>query len=371
MLSPTSALPEGSLILLTGATGFVSAHIIQQLLRRGYRVRGTVRNLSKAEWLANELFREEASEGAFELVLVEDMAVDNAFDEAMHGVAGVVHVASDVTWDGDPNKVIPPTLAGVKNALLAATKEKSVKRFVYTSSLAAAGMPLPNTKWHVDKNSWNDLAIQLAWAPPPYDGRGPLSYSAAKTEAEKTVWKFVDEEKRNFAVNTILPYVFIGPVLHEKHNPSTASLIFAIDNGATSFHLDPQASKLNAQLEEDSAVVADNVYFCLVAFIDIVDVANLHVAALLDPTVENERIHAWSETNTWSAFLAGFRSIRPEKTFPGLPEETTMLGTVDNRLGKDLLKKWTGQNDWTGVQESIKNTLEGRRPTQLTLGYSY
>lgn len=125
-----SALPKGSLILLTGATGFISAHIIQQLLRRGYRVRGTVRNLSKASWLDKELFRNETSEGAFELVVVEDMAVDNAFDEAMHGVAGVIHVESEVTWDGDPNKVIPPTLAGMRNALLAATKEKSVQRFV-------------------------------------------------------------------------------------------------------------------------------------------------------------------------------------------------------------------------------------------------
>lgn len=223
----------------------------------------------------------------------------------------------------------------------------------------------------MDKNSWNDLAIQLAWAPPPYDGRGPLSYSAAKTEAEKGLWKFVDEEKPNFAVNSILPYVFVGPLMHEKHNPSTASMIFAIDNGATSFHLDPQASKSHDSCKETLVLWLIMYTSGLMAFVDIADVANLHVAALLDSTVQNERIHAWSETNTWSALLAGLRSLLPEKTFPGLSEETTMLGTVDNRLGKELLKKWTGQDDWTSVEESIKNTLEGKRPTQLTLGYSY
>lgn len=109
----------------------------------------------------------------------------------------------------------------------------------------------------------------------------------------------------------------------------------------------------------------------LVAYIDIADVANLHVAALLDPTVKGERIQAWDAANTWDRFVSAFQKIRPEKSFAGLPEGTTMLGTVDNKLGKDLLKKWTGQDDWISVEESIRSTLEGKKPSQLTLGYSY
>lgn len=101
------------------------------------------------------------------------------------------------------------------------------------------------------------------------------------------------------------------------------------------------------------------------------DVATLHVAALLDPAVESERIHAWSEANTWDKVISAFGEIRPAKTFSTLPGGTTMLGTVDNRQGKALLKKWTGQDDWTSVEESIKGTLEGKKPVQLTLGYSY
>lgn len=245
MSLPASALPEGSLILVTGATSFLATHVTQQLLRRGYRVRGTVRDRARAGWLVEELFKSEASRGAFELAVVEDMAVDNAFDEVARGVAGVIHVATDVSWSGDPNIVIPTSLAGMKNALGAAAKGDSVKRFVYTSSIAAAAMPLPNTKWHMDKDSWNDMAIQLAWAPPPYEGRGPLTYAAAKTEAEKALWKFVGDEHPEFAVNTVLAFLFVGPLLHEKQNPSTASMIWGIDCGNTSFHLDPQSSMLN------------------------------------------------------------------------------------------------------------------------------
>ena len=36
---------EGKLVLVTGASGFIAAHIIQQLQKEGYRVRGTVRSL--------------------------------------------------------------------------------------------------------------------------------------------------------------------------------------------------------------------------------------------------------------------------------------------------------------------------------------
>lgn len=36
-----------STVLVTGATGFIAKHCIAELLRQGYRVRGTVRNLSR------------------------------------------------------------------------------------------------------------------------------------------------------------------------------------------------------------------------------------------------------------------------------------------------------------------------------------
>ncbi|KAH0476221.1 MAG: hypothetical protein KVP17_000119 [Porospora cf. gigantea B] len=39
------------LVLVTGATGFVGSHVVSRLLMEGYRVRGTVRNRKKAEFL--------------------------------------------------------------------------------------------------------------------------------------------------------------------------------------------------------------------------------------------------------------------------------------------------------------------------------
>ena len=110
---------------------------------------------------------------------------------------------------------------------------------------------------------------------------------------------------------------------------------------------------------------------CSVAFVNNRDVAILHVAALLDPTVANERLNVWSEQNNWSKLYAAFHTLFPERDFSGVPSGSNMVGTVDDKLAKELLKKWTGQDDWTSLEESVKSTLEGVRPVALQLGYHF
>ena len=36
---------SGEQVLVTGASGYIAKHVVQQLLQSGYRVRGTVRSL--------------------------------------------------------------------------------------------------------------------------------------------------------------------------------------------------------------------------------------------------------------------------------------------------------------------------------------
>jgi hypothetical protein len=55
--------------------------IILQFLNRGCKVRGTVRDISKAKWLTEDLFASEAASGFFEVVAVPDMSAENSFDE--------------------------------------------------------------------------------------------------------------------------------------------------------------------------------------------------------------------------------------------------------------------------------------------------
>lgn len=59
-----------SAVLLTGASGFLAVHVALQLLKRGYKVRGTVRSAAKGKYLDN-LFAKFGDK--WEWVIVEDV----------------------------------------------------------------------------------------------------------------------------------------------------------------------------------------------------------------------------------------------------------------------------------------------------------
>ena len=101
-----STLEEGSLVLITGVSGYIASHTAVQFVEAGYRVRGTVRSEDKAAWLY-ELFDSKYGKGKFEAVVVPDMKADNAFDEAIKNVDGVCHMASVMSFSDKPDEVIP------------------------------------------------------------------------------------------------------------------------------------------------------------------------------------------------------------------------------------------------------------------------
>jgi nucleoside-diphosphate-sugar epimerase len=80
-----------SLVLVTGATGFIGAHIIDSLLSRGLKVRAAVRSLQKGE-LMKKARPQYASQ--LELVQIGDISTIGAFDKIMDGVDAVVHSAA-------------------------------------------------------------------------------------------------------------------------------------------------------------------------------------------------------------------------------------------------------------------------------------
>ena len=79
-----SAIPQGSLVLVTGANGYIGSHVVDQFLAAGYKVRGTVRSESKGAWV-KELFGEKYGPTKFELAIVPDIEKKGAFDDAMRG----------------------------------------------------------------------------------------------------------------------------------------------------------------------------------------------------------------------------------------------------------------------------------------------
>jgi nucleoside-diphosphate-sugar epimerase len=85
------AISSPAKVLVTGANGYLATWVVKKYLEAGYSVRGTVRSLSKSAFL-NDTFAHYGDR--FELVVVEDITKDGAFDEAVKDVDAIAHTAS-------------------------------------------------------------------------------------------------------------------------------------------------------------------------------------------------------------------------------------------------------------------------------------
>lgn len=64
-----------STVLISGASGFVAAHTVQQLIQRGYNVVGTVRSVEKGEYVK----KLSGNSDKFSYEIVKDLAAEGAF----------------------------------------------------------------------------------------------------------------------------------------------------------------------------------------------------------------------------------------------------------------------------------------------------
>lgn len=79
-------------VLVTGISGFIAKHCAVEMLRHGYRVRGTVRSRDKADAVRATLAAH-ADTSRLDFV-VADLLSDAGWKEATAGVHGVLHLAS-------------------------------------------------------------------------------------------------------------------------------------------------------------------------------------------------------------------------------------------------------------------------------------
>jgi len=200
-------------VCVTGASGFIATHIIQQLLAKGYKVRGTVRSvkdLSKYEYLTR------LDPSGDQLQLVEaDLVAEGSYDNAVAGCEYVLHTASPFVLNvKDPQQdLVDPAVNGTKNVLNACLKSGTVKKVVLTSSVAAlTDSPSPD---HVyTEADWNDTSSL---------SRNPYYYS--KKLAEEAAWRFVNEEHKGcFKLVVLNPFLVIGPHLAKQVGESSQGL---------------------------------------------------------------------------------------------------------------------------------------------------
>ncbi|KAH9918741.1 NAD-P-binding protein [Epithele typhae] len=218
-------------VLITGANGYISTWTVKAFLDAGFSVRGTVREERKAEHL-RKVFSTYGDR--FEIALIPDMTLDDAFDAAAAGTSAIIHTASPVNLLAvEPAEAIVPAERGTVSALRAAARTPSVRRVVLLSSFATVIDPRapvsgPDARARVyDGACWNEgdpaEVARLGRA-----STGVNKYRASKVAAERAAWAAYGEAKAagggscawDLAVVNP-PWVF-GPVMHEvRGGPET------------------------------------------------------------------------------------------------------------------------------------------------------
>jgi dihydroflavonol-4-reductase len=300
-------------VLVTGGSGFLGGWCLVELLRRGHRVRTTVRNPSR-EPEVRSMLASEVEVGDRLSVLQADLLSDEGWAQAVEGCDYVLHVASPFppSQPKDPDELIVPAREGTLRVLRAAL-DAGVKRVVVTSSIAAvrnAGQPAHQPLTEED------------WTDPENPNLSP--YAQSKTIAEQAAWALVRERDQADRLTAVNPGAIIGPVLSDDRSYSLQAIERMLDGMPGLPHLGFN-------------------------FVDVRDVAALQAIAMSSPEAAGERLIAAGRW-MWMADIAkilrerlGDRAAKvPTRTVPNVLVRAmsvfdTDLRSVTPDLGHELI----------------------------------
>ncbi|KAL5051291.1 hypothetical protein BDW71DRAFT_170733 [Aspergillus fruticulosus] len=269
---------SGPLALVTGGTSFIAKWVIATLLKQNYRVRTTLRSLSRVPEIHSALCeagipQEQIS--ALETVQA-DLTTDAGWTDAMKDVTYVQHIASPFPSapPADEDELIIPAVQGTRRVLTAARKA-GVKRVVLTSSVAAILYGDANKhKKAFTEEEWTDLSGS--------NGGNVAAYAKSKTLAERAAWEFVEKECENSEIElvAICPVNVYGPALGKEDSTTLRSV---------------------TELTSGNAPGIPRVQWGVV---DVRDCAELHVMAMTHSKAPGQRFICIGEGMMWMSEMA-------------------------------------------------------------------
>ncbi|KAH6612815.1 hypothetical protein B0J18DRAFT_441124 [Chaetomium sp. MPI-SDFR-AT-0129] len=267
----SSAESNKGKVLLTGGTGFIASHVLDILLEEGFDVVVTVRSQEKGQRVVKSVDETVGKKVSF--VVVEDIAQDGAFDEAVKSdppFEYVIHTASpyQTKWEDPVKDCLDPAIKGTTGILKSIhAYAPTVKRVVITSSSAAI-LKRENHPKSYNESSWSEVTEEQA-----LDGRN--TYRASKKFAELAAWDFKAKESPLFDLATINNTYTFGPIPRSLASLNTLN---------TSNHR--IRDLVQGGMRE--AVPATSPLF---TFVDVRDVALAHVRAMAVPEAAGKRFY--------------------------------------------------------------------------------
>ena len=212
--------PQDGPVAVTGCSGFTGAHMVRELAIHGYRVRACIRDASS--WRGVDCVNYLSRLPNVEVIDGCDLFTPGSYDKAFMGCCGLFHAAavlgnsadgkSQPLGSGDRAKdVYDGGIVGTQNVIDAINATGSIKRMIYTSSMAAvAGTKremLPQGYEWTETDWASDEVDPEQWEHPRN------SYSKSKVDTERLVNTAVENGDGAWDVVTMNPAMICGPIL--------------------------------------------------------------------------------------------------------------------------------------------------------------
>lgn len=257
------------MILVTGGTGLLGAHLLYELSQRSHPIRATFRTEEKLQ-TARRIFSYYSGTPDALFNRIEwckaDMTDPLSVSEALDGADQVYHTAANVSFDPSRKaQIIRTNVKGTETIINQCLKHNNIK-LCFVSSTAALG-EAPEGEKIIEDNIWKGSRFQSI-------------YSLSKFKSEMEVWRGIAEGLNAVIVN---PSIIIGPGDWKK---SSANLFLRIWEGMRFY--------TNG----------------VTGYVDVMDVAKI-MTGLMNSTIQGERFIVSSENLSYrEVFTAIAEALR-------------------------------------------------------------